>query len=136
MAFLDPELFTGDNVYPYSCQGDCVVGDEIRFAKANFSGSHWKPKCIGFSTVFGKIIKDSYGQKTQQHTFTIELLSGETIRIKGRNLYKHYVYRKPWKDEALRILAQQEKHNRGDKARSKRSKRLDNLTYPQFLVSF
>jgi hypothetical protein len=35
------------------------------------------------------------------------------------------VYRKPWADEAERRLACQEKHARGDAARSARARRLE-----------
>lgn len=35
----------------------------------------------------GTVIKESYGEKTGQHTFTIEECDGNKIIVKGRNLY-------------------------------------------------
>ena len=35
----------------------------------------------------GNVIKESYGGKTGQHTFTIEECNGNKVIIKGRNLY-------------------------------------------------
>ena len=35
----------------------------------------------------GNVIKESYGEKTGQHTFTIEECDGNKIIVKGRNLY-------------------------------------------------
>ena len=37
--------------------------------------------------VEGNVIKESYGEKTGQHTFTIEEYNGNKIIVKGRNLY-------------------------------------------------
>ena len=35
----------------------------------------------------GNVVKESYGEKTGQHTFTIEECDGNNIIVKGRNLY-------------------------------------------------
>ena len=35
----------------------------------------------------GTVIKESYGEKTRQHTFTIQECNGNKIIVKGRNLY-------------------------------------------------
>ena len=56
------------------------------------------------------------GAQAQQHTFTIALVGGGETRIKGRNLYKHGIFRKPWADESARTTAANEKHARGDRA--------------------
>jgi len=37
--------------------------------------------------VEGNVIKESYGEKTGQHTFTIEECNGNKVIVKGRNLY-------------------------------------------------
>ncbi len=108
------------NGYEIDCTGDCVVGDEIRFDRAIFSGSWRNPKFAGFEQIIGTIVRDSYGTEKQQHTFTIELKNGETTKIKGRNLYRNGVCRKPWADESKRNAALDEKHNRGDRAREAR----------------
>ena len=115
--------FSGDKVYKINTTGDAVVGDEVSFDRAIFSGSFRKPKFEGYQNIKGKIIKDSYGADKQQHTFTIEMPDGSKTRIKGRNLYKEGTYRKPWKDESLRKGVAEEKHQRGDVARKIRATR-------------
>lgn len=102
--------------YPFNCTGDCVTGDEITFFSPNKSSER----------LFGKIISDSYGTDKQQHTFTIELEDGSKTLIKGRNLYKNMVFRKAWSDESQRQIALDDKHSRGDKARSDRAIRKSN----------
>lgn len=37
--------------------------------------------------VKGLVIKNSYGEKTKQHTFTIQEEDGTKVIVKGRNLY-------------------------------------------------
>jgi len=116
--------FTGDTVYNMDCTGDAVVGDEVRFDRATFSGSYRRPTFDGFELITGKIVKDSYGKERQQHTFTLQLKSGSKIRIKGRNLYKNGLFRKAWAQEEARRDVQSEKHRRGDRARSLRDARI------------
>jgi hypothetical protein len=118
--------YEGDMEYTINCTGDAVVGDEVRFERATFSGSFRNAKFAGFELVSGKIIRDSYGRDKQQHTFTLELLDQSTLRIKGRNLYSQNLYRKLWANEALREIAANEKHDRGDKARAARNYRKEN----------
>lgn len=107
--------------YSIDCTGDCVVGDVVRFERSVFTGSFRRPIFSGFEIVEGRIVKDSYGAAKQQHTFTIELADGSKMLIKGRNLYRHGVHRKPWEDEARRKQAADEKHLRGDTARRARA---------------
>lgn len=111
------------NDYPIPCTGDCVVGDEVTFERATFTGSWRKPRFAGNETITGKIVKDSYGRDKQQHTFTLELGDGSKLCIKGRNLYRNGTYRKPWADESHRHEATAEKHQRGDRARVQRDQR-------------
>jgi hypothetical protein len=113
--------YRGDEVYNIDCTGDCVTGDQVCFERAKFTGSWRKPKFAGFEKIEGKIINDSYGAQKQQHTFTLLLDSGEKLLIKGRNLYANGTWRKPWDDEGDRDAALDEKHDRGDAAREKRS---------------
>ncbi len=113
--------YKGDDIYYLNCTGDCVVGDEVRFERATFTGSYTNPKFAGYELITGKIIKDSYGAAKQQHTFTLLLPNGATMRIKGRNLYANGTHRKPWLDESERKQAQIEKHDRGTIARKTRS---------------
>ena len=35
----------------------------------------------------GNVVKESYGEKIGQHTFTIEECDGNKVIVKGRNLY-------------------------------------------------
>ena len=100
------------------CTGDCCKGDEIRFERAVFTGSYKKPRFSHNETICGKIINESYGTKCGQHTFTILQTDGTKLLIKGRNLYKNGVMRKPWDDEEERIAVLNEKHERGAIARS------------------
>jgi len=118
--------YKGDEIYKINATGDCVVGDEVSFERAKFSGSWRKPKFSGFELIQGKIIKDSYGADKQQHTFTIELGDGSKILIKGRNLYSNGTYRKAWEDESQRHEVLDEKHARGDFARAARADRVNN----------
>lgn len=109
--------YKGDAELSINCTGDCVVGDEVRFERAEFTGSFRNAKFAGFEQITGKIIADSYGCEKQQHTFTIEQVDGSKFLIKGRNLYANGVYRKMWQDETLRHAAADEKHARGNRAR-------------------
>jgi len=109
--------FKGNEQHSIQCTGDVVAGDEVAFERATFTGSFRNAKFAGFERIAGKIITDSYGQKSQQHTFTIQTAGGEIIKIKGRNLYKNGVWRKPWDDERARVAVADEKHSRGAQAR-------------------
>lgn len=122
MAYQEPE-FRGDAVFKVNCTGDCVVGDEVCFERATFSGSYRRARFEGFEKVVGKIIADSYGRTKQQHTFTLELQNGSKTTIKGRNLYVNGVWRKVWADESEREEAANEKHARGEVARAARDAR-------------
>lgn len=117
--------YNGDNLYSVRCTGDAVVGDEVRFERATFSGSFRNAKFAGFELITGKIIKDSYGKDKQQHTFTLALSDGTELRIKGRNLYANGTYRQMWADESARRQAADEKHARGDSARAVRAERIE-----------
>ena len=119
MAYQVSE-FRGDEIYKFNCTGDAVTGDEVCFERATFTGSFRNAKFAGFEKVSGKIVSDSYGCDKQQHTFTLELADGSTLKIKGRNLYANGTYRKAWPDESLRRAAAADKHARGDRARAAR----------------
>ena len=124
MAF-ETSNYNGDEIYWINTTGDCVVGDEVSFERATFTGIFRSAKFAGFELVQGKIISDSYGRDKQQHTFTLELLDGSKLSIKGRNLYANGTYRKLWADESQRGLVADEKHVRGAKARAAREYRLE-----------
>lgn len=115
-----PETFTMD------AQGDAVVGDVVQFERAKFSGSYRNAKFVGMESITGTITRESYGADRQQHTFTILLDDGSTLRIKGRNLYKESLMRKPWADESAREKVAAEKHARGNEARRLRDTRISN----------
>lgn len=116
------------------CTGDVVVGDTIFFQESIFGGSYKKPKYLGDRYIIAEVIRDSYGSKKQQHTFTLKVLacigedsqtiSGE-IRRKGRNIYRNKCYRMPYKDINLRNERLKEKHHRGKLAREDRNRRIE-----------
>jgi len=114
------------NEYAIRATGDVVVGDIIRFKEAVFTGSYRKPKYAGDRTIEAEVIKDSYGERKQQHTFTLKIIHssgtealepGTTVRRKGRNVYRNGVQRQKWDNEEAREEARTEKHTRGDIAR-------------------
>lgn len=107
------------NEYKIDCTGNCVTGDEVQFEKDIFVGSYPNSKWNGTETIYGKIIKDSYGSSKGQHTFTVELVSGEKMRIKGLNLYKYAVYRKAWANEEERNKALNNKYERAKFAKTR-----------------
>jgi hypothetical protein len=109
--------------YTVDCTGDACVGDQVKFERAVFTGSFKKPKFSHNETIEGEIIRDSYGDKKQQHTFTLRLSDESIILIKGRNLYRNGCLRAEWKDEKERAKILSEKHNRGSAARSARKSR-------------
>jgi len=115
---INIEMLYYKSICNIGATGDVVVGDMVIFERDIFGGSWRKPKYLGTETIVAKILKDSYGDKKQQHTFTcLNLLTNETFRIKGRNLYKNGVNRAKWDNEEDRKDALEEKHSRGDRAR-------------------
>lgn len=133
----------GEEKYPPSsfvlnCKGDACTGDVVMFEQNVYemfsivSRSATGPPC-GTRIVAGRIVKESYGAKKQQHTFTVEVLwsKGEKplpplhpLLIKGRNLYRLKTLRQKWDDEAERQKNLSEKHARGSVARSNRETRV------------
>ena len=79
-----------------------VAGMKIEISEPVFAGSFRNPKFLGNRQIIGQIIKESYGNKRGQHTFTIDVkwaegmyaedvLQKKKIRRKGRNVYKNLV---------------------------------------------
>ena len=69
-----------------------------------------KIKWVGYAdgkTYNGTIVNNSYGDKTGQHTFTVELydLSDQSLQktklVKGRNLYNRLLVHDPGNDSAI-----------------------------------
>jgi hypothetical protein len=124
------DLFTPDinsGVFNISANGDVVTGDHIEFERDIWGGTYRNPKHLGTETIQEIILRESYGLKKQQHTFTLLDYAGNEFRIKGRNIYKYGVKRKQWKNEEQRIVVANEKHSRGADARNERSKRIYNF---------
>ena len=117
---------TWSKEYNIDCTGNCVVGDEIVFERAVFTGSWKKPSFSHMELIRGKIVKESYGEDKQQHTFTIETLEKKKMLIKGRNLYRNGTLRKPWVEESIRENSLLEKYKRGGIARENREERKKN----------
>jgi hypothetical protein len=122
MAYQVSE-YQGDGVYNIGCRGDVVVGDEVRFERATFTGSFRNAKFERFEMITGTVVADSYGYCKQQHTFTLVLSGGSKMLIKGRNLYRNGIWRKTWNDESARLAVADEKHDRGAIARLERDTR-------------
>ena len=110
--------------FKINCTGDVCKGDHVLFVRDIWGGTRRKPQHLGYEIITGVVIKESYGEAKQQHTFTIEQDDsyGKTL-IKGRNLYKYGTWRKVWKNEEDRQVALDEKHQRGQQARSDRALR-------------
>ncbi|GJP35919.1 hypothetical protein CLOM_g20460 [Closterium sp. NIES-68] len=119
--------------FSINCTGDVCRKDVVLFRQRIFKGHSKKSKCIGCRMVAGRVVMESYGEKKQQHTFTVEVIWSTGLQalppmkqllVKGRYLYKHRTFRQRWTNEAERVAVIGEKHARGDKARSVRRKRL------------
>ena len=124
--------------YNVNCTGDVVTGDCIRWTEAVFTESHCRPKFGGERTIEAEVVADRYGAAKQQHTFSLLVVRAEVtsapelgsrIRRKGRNIYRNGCYRVAWKNEATRHHHQNEKHQRGDAARTARDYRRESEGY-------
>ena len=94
------------------CTGNAVKGDYVFFQRAMFSGKYPNAVFDGYEDIEGLITNDSYGAQKNQHTFTIKTSTGDTIRIKGRNLYRNGTQRLLWDDESKRVEALENKYKR------------------------
>ncbi|EMS58491.1 hypothetical protein TRIUR3_22403 [Triticum urartu] len=111
--------------------GDVCRGDTVLFKqKVHEKSGKRHSKCMGKRIVAGKVVKESYGKDKQQHTFTIQVFWSKGVGklpplylllVKGRNLYRMMTFRQAWANEANRLKALEEKHNRGDAARRVRA---------------
>ena len=70
-------------------------GMTIEYTEPVFTGRYPNGKFSHNRKVNAQVLKDSYGQKTGQHTFTLQVISSddgeldnEVIRRKGRKVYK------------------------------------------------
>jgi hypothetical protein len=115
------------DIYPNT--NSIVTGDIIIFKEGVFSGSYPKSTFEGYRFNKCKILKESYGSKRGQHTFTLEIIKSEgedalcekdKIRRKGRNIYKDCVKVSESKD--FEIL-QKEKNNRAYAAKMNKYRR-------------
>lgn len=118
------------SAFTINCTGNACTGDVILFSEGVFGGSFRKPKFLGERRIAARIVKDSYGDTKQQHTFTLEVIasdghdalkSGSKTTRKGRNVYRNGTMRQAWPDENARKAALSEKHERGDLARAVRA---------------
>ena len=126
-------LESASDEYLVNCTGDVVAGDHIVFIHRQ-----WEKKEVNdrgkvanvitdYQLIEAIIDKESYGERKQQHTFSLILTDGERMLIKGRNLYAVGVWRKNWSDEESRMIALDEKHKRGARAREQRNLRLNTV---------
>ena len=74
-----------------------TTGTKIKLTESVYTGSWKHPRYVGDRTILGTIVKDSYGAKRGQHTFTVQVEEstgvdapdvGKKICRKGRTLYK------------------------------------------------
>ena len=109
--------------------GDVVQGDVIHYLEAVFEGSHRRPRFAGDRTIHARVVRESYGAATGQHTFTLQVIdsvgtdaikAGTQIRRKGRNVYRNGTRRRLWTDENTRGHVADEKHTRGRSARTEK----------------
>lgn len=105
--------------YEVIVTGDACVGDEIVFGESVFTGNWRRAKYAGCRVVRAKIIRDSYGDKCGQHTFTLELPDGTTRVKKARNVYANWTMARG-RDASERRAALEDKHERGREARLRR----------------
>lgn len=117
--------------------GDVVAGDSILFYEPVWTGAFYprrraSPVPAGYRSITAEVVSESYGTDKQQHTFTLRVIessgcdavnAGSVILRKGRNIYRNGCWRLPWPDESARELVRQEKHSRGNVARSERAVR-------------
>ncbi|KAG0503584.1 hypothetical protein HPP92_003656 [Vanilla planifolia] len=128
----------GERLYPkqtfvINCTGDVCKGDVVMFKQRvyeKFDKVSRSGKILGKRTIAGRVVKESYGEAKQQHTFTIEVLWSKGVKallpmcsllVKGRNLYRDRTFRQPWCNEAERSKVLDEKHKRGAIARNIRT---------------
>lgn len=126
------------SAFTINCTGDACNGDVILFSEAVFGGSFRKPKFLGERRIVARIVKDSYGNAKQQHTFSLEVIAsdgydaltpGAKTTRKGRNIYRNGTMRQPWNDEAARKTVLDDKHDRGDAARAIRAERKSGIPH-------
>lgn len=111
---------------------DVWQGCQIVFRQAVFGGSYRKPKFIGHRFHRALVERESYGADRGQHTFSLRILqsegvqalkAGETLRIKGRNLYAG----EPIIEVEGPLSARDDKHARGDAVRAEKAARREEM---------
>lgn len=127
--------------------GDICIGDFILFTEKVFpKGSLLsKGSPIGERQIHAQVMNESYGEKKQQHTFTLRVIEStgthpleaeRTYLRKGRNIHRNGCLRALWENEDLRNRALSEKHVRGEAARRKRFERRTGISSDTFLFSY
>lgn len=118
---------------------DITVGTKLRFRESVFTGSYPNAAFSHTREIVGIVVKESYGKKTGQHTFTIQVetcddnsyYQDDKIRRKGRNVYKDCkIISYPKEHKSLA----DEKHERAKAVKDsiKRNKAFDNGDYRVF----
>ena len=119
--------------FEIECTGDVVIGDTVLFEEAVFGGSHRKPKFLGMRVIKAEVLRESYGERKQQHTFSLRVIEstgyepieeGKEVRRKARNVYRSGTLRVRWEDESKRVEVLREKHGRGGAARVAKIRRV------------
>ena len=122
---------------------DIVEGDILIFVEAVFTGSFRNPKYVGDRTILATVKKESYGADKGQHTFTLivhdceginanEILAKDTIRRKGRNLYKECYHVGSLYSSEERSEKAEDKHERGNRVREIKRHEREHRLYSMF----
>ena len=102
MSFQN-STFRGDGDYSRQVtKNAAVIGDELRFERAIFGRCESTMKFDEFELVTGTVVDITRARASGRLTYTLALLSGEELVIRGLTLFKQPVCRRVWKDEAER----------------------------------
>ena len=110
-----------------------------------FTGSWKKPKYSHDATIKCRVVKESYGVQTAQHTFQLEVIEtddsdypvGRTFKKMGRNLYPNIVEIHSQPDNYETVAEEKRERGHGAKFGLKMSKLLDRnpLEYERIMQS-
>lgn len=125
-----------DEAFDVPAVGDIVAGDRIRFRENVYEGPAYAPRFAGRRTIWAEVLRDSFGQHLQLHTYTLRVLAvrgrqvsvvvpGQWVRRQADTLHQAQVCRQRWADESHRQLAVQEREARRALVTNSTSRRMD-----------
>lgn len=107
------------------CQGDVILFIERVYYTPKRRPADMRYSKLKMRRIIAEIIGDYYDPKNMHHHFQLKVLRssgfrapkrGEILVRRGQNIYRHHTLRLPWKDEAAREAALEEKHQRRKEA--------------------